>query len=193
MNSKKQKKETFNLIQKHYMDIEEGLQKNFQRSLPFQECVMDRFERAKMLNFGENTSIYNSSFVFGEVRVGKNTWIGPNTILDGSGEFLEIGDFCSISSGVQIYTHDTVMWAISGGYHKYEKKRVKIGNCNYIGSMSIINLGVEIGNNCVIAANSFVNCNVSDRSIFGGTPAKKIGEVVGEKDNLTLKYKNKKD
>ena len=48
------------------MDIEEGLQKNFQRSLPFQECVMDRFERAKMLNFGEDIYIYNSFFDFGE-------------------------------------------------------------------------------------------------------------------------------
>ena len=131
--------------------------------------------------------------MFGEVRVGKNTWIGPNTILDGSGDYLEIGDFCSISSGVQIYTHDTVMWAISGGYHNYKKNRVRIGNCNYIGSMSIINLGVEIGNHCVIAANSFVNCNISDRSIFGGTPAKKIGEVIGEKDSLCLKYQNKTD
>ena len=193
MNSKNYKKEIFDHIQKYYLDLEKNLQKHYRRSLPFQESIMDRFYRAKMLKFGEKTSIYNSSFVFGDVRVGKNTWIGPNTILDGSGDYLEIGDFCSISSGVQIYTHDTVMWAISGGYHNYSKNRVKIGNCNYIGSMSIINLGVQIGNNCVIAANSFVNCNISDRSIFGGTPAKKIGEVVGEKDSLTLKYKNKKD
>ena len=85
------------------------------------------------------------------------------------------------------------MWAISGGEIPYRKKRVKIGNCNYIGSLSVINLGVEIGDNCVIAANSFVNCNVPNRSIFGGTPAKKIGEVVGEKGNITLKYKNIKD
>lgn len=193
MDDKKENLRTFDLIQKYYLDFEKNLQKKYQRSLPFQESILDRFERAKLLKFGEKSSIYNSSFVFGEVRVGKNTWIGPNTVLDGSGEYLEIGDYCSISSGVQIYTHDTVMWAISGGYHNYIKNRVKIGNCNYIGSMSIINLGVEIGNNCVIAANSFVNCNVSDRSIFGGTPAKKIGEVVGEKEDLTLKYKIKKN
>ena len=193
MDDKKENLRTFDLIQKYYLDFEKNLQKKYQRSLPFQESILDRFERAKLLKFGEKSSIYNSSFVFGEVRVGKNTWIGPNTVLDGSGEYLEIGDYCSISSGVQIYTHDTVMWAISGGYHNYIKNRVKIGNCNYIGSMSIINLGVEIGNNCVIAANSFVNCNVSDRSIFGGTPAKKIGEVVGEKEDLTLKYEIKKN
>ena len=44
-----------------------------------------------------------------------------------------------------------------------------------------------------LAASRGCSVDISDRSIFGGTPAKKIGEVVGEKDNLTLKYKNKKD
>ena len=177
---------------KYYDHIDSNLMKNFSRSIPFQDSVFDREERAKKLNFGEQTTIYNSSFVFGKVRVGKNTWIGPNTILDGSGGDLEIGDFCSISSGVQIYTHDTVMWALSGGYKKFEKEKVKIGHYNYIGSLSIINLGVNIGNQCVIGANSFVNCNIPDRSIFAGSPAKKIGEVVGEKDNLTLQYSNNK-
>ena len=193
MDKKKQKLNLIAIIQKAYLEIDKELQTNYQRSIPFQDSIIDRYERAKILNFGEMTSIYNSSFVFGNVSVGKNTWIGPNTILDGSGDYLEIGDFCSISSGVQIYTHDTVMWAISGGKHAYKKNRVKIGSFNHIGSLSIINHGVEIGNHCVIAANSFVNCNVSDRSIFGGTPAKKIGEVVGEKNNLTLQYKSKKD
>ncbi len=179
-------------IIKHYGHIDSNLIKNFNRSIPFQDSVFDREERAKKLKFGENTTIYNSSFVFGNVSVGKNTWIGPNTILDGSGDNLVVGDFCSISSGVQIYTHDTVMWAISGGSEKFKKGRVEIGSYNYIGSLSIINLGVNIGNQCVIGANSFVNCNIPDRSIFAGSPAKKIGEVVGEKDNLTLQYdKNK--
>ena len=53
--------------------------------------------------------------VIGDVKVGSHTWIGPNVILDGSGGGLEIGDYCSIDAGAQIYTHDTVMWAISGG------------------------------------------------------------------------------
>ena len=36
--------------------------------------------KTKELNFGINTSIYNSSSVFGNVKVGENTWIGPNTL-----------------------------------------------------------------------------------------------------------------
>ena len=86
----------------------------FSRTLPFGDYVVDRWEKARLLGFGEGTSIYDSALVLGDVSVGENTWIGPGTILDGTGG-LSIGSFCSISAGVQIYTHDTVAWATSGG------------------------------------------------------------------------------
>jgi acetyltransferase-like isoleucine patch superfamily enzyme len=90
-------------------------QKKFRRLLPFGDMVSDRWEKARRLVFGKGTSIYDSALVFGDVTVGENTWIGPNVILDGSGAPLRIGDYCSISAGTQIYTHDTVQWSISGG------------------------------------------------------------------------------
>jgi len=120
------------------------LKKEFNRVLPLNEILSDRWEKAKFLRFGENTSVYDSSYVFGDVIVGKNTWIGPNTILDGSGG-LTIGDYCSISAGVQIYTHDSVKWALSGGVEKYEYAPVNIGNNVYIGPNTIISKGISIG------------------------------------------------
>lgn len=99
--------------------------KKWDRSLPFCETIVNRWQRAKILGFGEGSSIYNSSFVFGNVKVGKHTWIGPFTIIDGSGG-LEIGNYCSISSGVHIYSHDTTKWAVSGGKEKYEYKKQKL-------------------------------------------------------------------
>ena len=59
--------------------------------------------------------MYDNVLVLGDVIVGRNTWIGPGCILDGSGGGLEIGDWCSISAGVQIYTHNTVNRSISLG------------------------------------------------------------------------------
>ena len=108
-----------------------------------------------------------------DVKVGKNTWIGPFTVLDGTGG-LEIGDTCSISAGVQIYTHDTVEWAISGGAHPKELARVRIGNHCYIGPNAIISKGVSIGDGCVIGANSFVNKDVPEGAKAWGSPAKII-------------------
>jgi acetyltransferase-like isoleucine patch superfamily enzyme len=72
------------------------------RFLPMGEYFGDRWARAEYYGFGEGSSVYDSAIIIGDVRVGKNTWIGPNVILDGSGG-LTIGDFCTISAGVQIY------------------------------------------------------------------------------------------
>lgn len=158
-------------LKRLYLLLLNKKRKKYKRVLPINELLIDRWEKAKYLNFGERTSIYDLSFVFGDVKVGKNTWIGPFTILDGSGG-LEIGDNCSISAGVQIYTHDSVKWATSGGIEKYEYARTKIGNNCYIGPNTIISKGVVIGNNCIIGANSFVNKSFPDGSKIAGNPAK---------------------
>ena len=100
-------------------------------------CVSDRWERARTLGFGANASVYASAYVYGDVRVGGDTWIGPFTILDGTGE-LTIGENCSISAGVQIYTHDSVRWALSGGEAAYERAPVRIGDHCYIGPQTVI-------------------------------------------------------
>lgn len=145
----------------------------YDRVLPINDLISNRWEKARYLKFGEGSSIYDLSYVFGDVRVGRNTWIDPFTILDGSGG-LEIGDNCSISAGVQIYTHDTVKWAVSGGKEKYEYASSKIGNNCYIGPHTVISKGVIIGDNCIIGANSFVNKSFPAGSKVAGNPAKLI-------------------
>jgi acetyltransferase-like isoleucine patch superfamily enzyme len=163
----------------------------FDRDLPFDELLSDRWNRAKELGFGENTSIYLNSYVYGNVSVGKNTWIGPFTILEGTGG-LTIGDNCSISAGVQIYTHNSVKWAVSNGKENYEHQPVSIGNCCFIGPNSIIKNGISVGEHSIVAAGSFVNKNVVPYSIVAGNPAKLIGKVILSDDNkVTLDYLKK--
>ena len=145
----------------------------YDRSLPLTDLLSDRWERAKFLGFGENSSIYDSSYIFGDVKVGINTWIGPFTILDGTGR-LRIGSNCSISAGVQIYTHDSVNWAVSGGKEKYNYSEVIIGDNCYIGPNVVISAGVKLGDGCIVGANSFVNKSFLSGSKIAGTPAKLI-------------------
>lgn len=144
--------------------------RKFNRVLPFGDYFVDRWEKAKYLGFGEGTSVYDNVFVFGNVSIGKNTWVGPNVILDGSGG-LVIGSNCSISAGVQIYTHDTVKWAISGGLESYEYDKTVIGDNCYIAPNVIIAKGVSIGKGSIIGANSFVNKSIPEHSIAYGNPA----------------------
>jgi acetyltransferase-like isoleucine patch superfamily enzyme len=143
----------------------------FKRSLPLADYVVDRWEKARELGFGEESSVYDSVVVLGEVRVGRRSWIGPYVILDGSGG-LSIGENCSISAGVQIYSHDTVRWALTGGQAKYEYAPTSIGDHCYLGPNAVIAKGVSIGNRCIIGANSLVLSNVPDDSRAFGTPAK---------------------
>ena len=165
--------------------------KKWERLLPFNEMIIDRWDKARRLGFGEGTSIYDSTLVFGDVKVGKLTWIGPFTILEGSGGGIVIGDYCSISTGVQIYTHDSVKWAVSGGKIEYEKAPTHIGNCVYIGPLSVIAKGVKIGDHCIIGAYSYVDKDIPDFSIVRGQPAKIVGRVrLNENGEVEYEYFN---
>lgn len=147
--------------------------RRFNRTLPFGDYIVDRWEKAAMLGFGEGTSIFDSALVLGDVIAGENTWIGPCTVLDGSGG-LEIGSFCSISAGVQIYSHDSVQWALSGGEAPYEYAPTRIGNRCYVGPCAVIAKGVTIGDGCVIGAHSLVTQDVPAGAKAVGRPARII-------------------
>jgi acetyltransferase-like isoleucine patch superfamily enzyme len=148
----------------------------FKRTLPLADYVVDRWEKARELGFGEGTSIYDSVLVLGDVKVGSHTWIGPFTVLDGSGG-LRIGSHCSISTGVQIYTHDTVRWAVSGGVAPTERAPTVIGDNCYIGPNTVIAKGVRIGDRCIVGAHSLVLHDLPSGSKAYGTPARVVGDT----------------
>ena len=112
--------------------------------------------------------------------VGKNAVL-RNGIDFGSEPFLiEIGENSRIATAVIFITH-------SGGQHIMRKVkgfedvrifgRIKVGKNTFIGSRSVITNGVEIGDNCIIAAGSVVSSSVPDHSVYGGVPAKFICSV----------------
>ncbi len=159
-----------NQLKDLYCKLREHMKFEFNRHVSFGDLFSDRWETAKFYGFGENSSCYNNVLIIGDVKVGKNTWIGPNVILDGSGG-LTIGDFCSISAGAQIYTHDSVKWSNSLGKKYKEYGGVTIGNGVYIGPQAVIQRNTHIGDFATIGAMSFVNKNVPPNSKAYGIPA----------------------
>lgn len=160
---------------------------------PMVEDLFDWSERgAYWTQEDKGITIYNSATLIGDVKIGEHTWIGPFTLLDGSAG-LEIGRYCSISTGCQVLTHDTVRWALSGGKTGPERATTKIGDCCFLGSHAVVTRGATIGNHCLIAAGAVVTGNVDDFTIAGGVPARVIGQVVLDDDGkVNLIYSDEK-
>lgn len=144
------------------------------RLLPLADYFVDRWDKARLLGFGEGSSVYDSCMVIGDVKMGKRCWVGPFTILDGSGG-LEIGDDCTFSAGVHVYTHDSIQSTLAGA--PIERRPVKIGSRVYVGPHSVIARGVTIGDRVVIGANSLVLTDVPAGTKVAGNPARHLGDV----------------
>jgi acetyltransferase-like isoleucine patch superfamily enzyme len=163
-------------LQQLYLQLDEEMRGACDRSLPFEEYLFDRFDRARSLSAGERSSIHHLSYIYGKVRIGSDTWVGPMTLLDGSGG-LEIGDNCSITAGLHLYTHDTVKKRLTRGRVGGEKAPIKIGSSCYIGPQTVIASGVTLGDFCAVGSNSFVNESFASHSVLMGTPARLRGHV----------------
>jgi acetyltransferase-like isoleucine patch superfamily enzyme len=180
--------QTLQQLQELLDELRTQMRSQWDRELPMAELLDDRWERARRLGFGAGTSIHAESYVYGDVKVGDNTWIGPFTLLDGSG-VLRIGSGCDISAGVQIYTHDTVHRVLSAGQTPISHAPVTIGDRCHIGAQSVIAQGVTIGEHAVIGAGSFVNRDVPAYTVAVGTPCRPIGTVVVHDDGtVALEY-----
>ena len=155
-------------------DLDRQMREKHSRHVSVGDLLTDRWELARTLGFGDGTSCYDNVLVLGKILVGRNCWIGPNVILDGTGE-LTIGDNVDISAGAQIYTHDTVARVRSAGVAAIERAPTRIGSRVYIGPQTVIQKGVTIGNDVTIGAMSLVNRDIPDGVRAWGIPARPVG------------------
>lgn len=173
---------TLEILQAFFIEHTGRIQSEFFRTLPLGDLIVDRWEKARLLGFGEGANIYDSAIVFGDVQVGEHTWIGPQVILDGAAASLCIGAWCSISAGTHIYTHNSVGWSVTGGKMSNPSLPVIIGSRVYIGPMCVVSCGVNIGSGSIIGTHSFVHSDIPPGSIAWGQPARVMGKVVLDKD-----------
>lgn len=102
------------------------------------------------------------------MRVGREAFIASGVFFDV--EFptlIEVGDGAIIGTKTQILTHDVTIRTVRVG-------RVKIGRQAVIGAKCLIRSGVRIGDGAVVAMQSFVNRDVQDRELCGGSPVQTI-------------------
>ncbi|MGX7668096.1 acyltransferase [Flavobacterium pedocola] len=114
----------------------------------------------------------------GQISCGANSYIGNySTVQAAPNQKVVIGNNCSISHNVRIYTSSN---ATDQDMNTLAAKQkvvgdVIIGDGVWIGANVFIREGVVIGSNAVIGANSVVTKDVEANAVYGGIPAKLIG------------------
>ncbi|MBB1200419.1 maltose O-acetyltransferase [Enterobacteriaceae bacterium 89] len=110
---------------------------------------------------------------------GYNIYLGRNfyanfdcVMLDGCP--IHIGDNCMLAPGVHIYTATHPLDAETRNSGAEYGKPVTIGHNVWIGGRAVINPGVTIGDNAVIASGAVVVKDVPANAVVGGNPAKVI-------------------
>lgn len=112
-------------------------------------------------------------------EIGKGTMLySPDTIIIDHERpwMIHIGEYCKITRGVTILTHDYSRSVLRRKYGEIigEAGEVTIGNNVFIGVNSTILMGTHIGNNVIIGAGSVVGGNIPDDVVVAGNPAKII-------------------
>lgn len=118
-------------------------------------------------------------------QIPKNTKIGKGFFIGHFGtivinEAAKIGDNCNIA-------HSTTIGQASRGKLKGAPS---IGNNVWIGTGSVIIGKITIGNNVLIAPNTFLNKNVPDNSLVIGNPCKIIDKVNATHGYINNIYEN---
>jgi len=136
-----------------------------------------RHDKNSIRGFIYRMLLYFHSHIYGfqippSTRIGKGLYIGHWGTIIVNGNAV-IGDFCNLSPGVTI-----------GQTNRGSNKGVpRIGNKVWIGTNAVIVGNISIGDNVLIAPNSFVNISVPSNSLVMGNPASIV-----PKENATEGY-----
>ncbi|MDR2090575.1 MAG: sugar O-acetyltransferase [Clostridiales bacterium] len=114
----------------------------------------------------------------GNIYVGKEFYANFNCVILDVAR-VEIGDNCMLAPNVGIYTATHPIDPILRNGGREYAKPVKIGDNCWLGAGCIINPGVTIGNNVVIASGAVVTKSFPDNVVIGGVPAKIIKKTDG--------------
>jgi carbonic anhydrase/acetyltransferase-like protein (isoleucine patch superfamily) len=165
----------------------DSVRAEWHRTLAFGDYVSDRWAKARALGWGDGSSVYDSCLVIGDVAVGAGVWVGPYTLLDGSGG-LTVGDGCTVAAGVHVYTHDNIAQTVTGGAAPIARAPVTIGDRTYLGPNAVVTKGVTIGSGCVVGAGALVTRSLPDGALAVGTPARVVARVVVDGAEVRFDY-----
>ena len=133
----------------------------------------------------ESSLIHPLAAVTGNVIIGKNCYIGPGAALRGDWGQIIIEDGCNIQENCIIHMFPGVTVLLKESAHIGHGAIIHgaiIGKNCLVGMNAVIMDNVELGDECIVGALSFIKQDekIPSRSLLAGNPAKIIRQVSDE-------------
>lgn len=128
---------------------------------------------------GTDTYVSETALLIGDVRIGKNCYIGHGVILRGDYGTIKIGDESTIEEGVIVHAPPGECCLIDRGAvigHGAIVHAKNVGEKVGVGMGAILSVRSEIGKESIVAEGSIVKQaqKVAGSIVVAGNPARKI-------------------
>jgi phenylacetic acid degradation protein len=133
----------------------------------------------------ESSFIHPLAAVTGNVIIGKNCYIGPGAALRGDWGQIIIEDGCNVQENCIIHMFPGITVLLKEAAHIGHGAIIHgatVGKNCLIGMNAVIMDNVELGDQCIVGALSFIKQSekIPARSLVAGNPGKIIKEVSDE-------------
>jgi maltose O-acetyltransferase len=153
----------------------------FNQAAPDQGGMKQKILKELFGSIGESVNIelsFRCDYGY-NIHLGNNVFINFDCVMLDVCR-IDIGDNAFFAPGVHIYTAAHPLDAeerISGAEYG---KPVKIGHNVWMGGRSVVNPGVTIGNNVIVASGAVITKDVPDNVVVAGVPARIVKYLGGE-------------
>ena len=129
--------------------------------------------------------IHPLAAVTGNVIIGRDVYVGPGAALRGDWGAIIIGEGCNVQENCTIHMFPGVTTILEESAHIGHGAVIHgahIGRNCLVGMNAVIMDNVELGEECIVGAMSFVKAEekIPARSLIAGNPARIIREVSDE-------------
>ena len=133
----------------------------------------------------ESSFIHPLAAITGNVIIGKDCYIGPGAALRGDWGQIIIEDGCNVQENCTIHMFPGVTVLLKQGAHIGHGAIIHgstIGKNCLVGMNAVIMDNVELGDECIVGALSFIKQDkkIPARSLVAGNPGKIIKQVTDE-------------
>jgi len=133
----------------------------------------------------ESSFIHPQAAVTGNVIIGKNCYIGPGAALRGDWGQIILEDGCNVQENCTIHMFPGITVLLKQGAHIGHGAIIHgatIGKNCLIGMNAVIMDNVELGDECIVGALTFIKQDekIPSRSLVAGNPGKIIKQVTDE-------------